>query len=180
MFSLFFFLQEKHFEKNFSRWMSANCAESANKRREFWRETHTPLWPLIGRIIFLISEKTSFAILIGRIVYFTCESHCSLFWLARTHLRMKSYDIAFRWVFLSMYTIGEGKRQNEFAEWHVPWLAEWHNYAECKIWKMAQRNKLNWKACARLCRAFFLAPIWVSNFFAGPLITAGSNQQGRA
>ena len=32
---------------------------------------------------------------------------------------------------------GEGKRQNEFAEWHVAWLAE------CKIWKMAQRNKLN-------------------------------------
>ena len=26
----------------------------------------------------------------------------------------------------------------------------------------------------------FLAPIWVSNFFAGPLITAGLNQQGRA
>ena len=28
---------------------------------------------------------------------------------------------------------GEGKRRNEFAEWHVAWLAEWHNYAECKI-----------------------------------------------
>ena len=27
---------------------------------------------------------------------------------------------------------------------------------------------------------FFLAPIWVSNFFAGPFITAGLNQQGRA
>ena len=51
---------------------------------------------------------------------------------------------------------GEGKRRNEFAEWHVAWLAEWHNYAECKIWKMAQRNKLNWKTCARLCRAFFI------------------------
>ena len=38
---------------------------------------------------------------------------------------------------------GEGKRQNEFVEWHVAWLAEWHNYAECKIWKMTQRNKLN-------------------------------------
>ena len=50
---------------------------------------------------------------------------------------------------------GEGKRRNEFAEWHVAWLAEWHNYAECKIWKLAQRNKLNWKACARHCRAFF-------------------------
>ena len=41
---------------------------------------------------------------------------------------------------------GEGKRRNEFAEWHVPWLAEWHNYAEFNIlsW-MIQRNKLNWK-----------------------------------
>ena len=53
---------------------AANC----NKRREFWRETHTPLWPLIGRIIFLTREKTSFAILIGRIIFFTCENHSSL------------------------------------------------------------------------------------------------------
>ena len=27
--------------------------------------------------------------------------------------------------------------------------------AECNVWKMAQRNKLNRKVCARLCRAFF-------------------------
>ena len=33
--------------------------------------------------------------------------------------------------------------------------------------------------CASLPR-LFLAPIWVSNFFAGPFITAGLNQQGRA
>ena len=33
---------------------------------------------------------------------------------------------------------------------------------------------------ARVCAALFLAPIWVSNFFAGPFITAGLNQQGRA
>ena len=32
-------------------------AASCNKRREFWRETHTPLWLLIGRIIFLSREK---------------------------------------------------------------------------------------------------------------------------
>ena len=50
---------------------------------------------------------------------------------------------------------GKGKRRNEFAKWHVAQLAEWHNYAECKIRKMAQRNELNWKTCARLCRAFF-------------------------
>ena len=50
---------------------------------------------------------------------------------------------------------GEGKRWNEFAKWHVAWLVEWHNYPECKIWKMAQRNILNWKTCARLCYALF-------------------------
>ena len=38
---------------------------------------------------------------------------------------------------------GEGKRRNEFVQWHVAWFAEGHNYAECKIWKFAQRNKLN-------------------------------------
>ena len=43
---------------NFSRWMCANeCAASCNNRREFRRETHTPLWLLIGRIIFLTREK---------------------------------------------------------------------------------------------------------------------------
>ena len=68
-------------------------------------ETHTPLWLLIGRIIFLTREKTSFAILIGRIIFFTCENYRSLLWLARTHLRTKIYDIAFWWVFLSMYII---------------------------------------------------------------------------
>ena len=28
---------------------------------------------------------------------------------------------------------GEGKRRNEFAEWRVAWLTEWHNYAECNM-----------------------------------------------
>ena len=80
-------------------------AASCNKRRQFWRETRTPLWLLIGRIIFLTREKPLFAILIGRIVFFTCENHRSLLWLARTNLRTKIYDIAFWWVFLSMYII---------------------------------------------------------------------------
>ena len=57
--------------------------------------------------------------------------------------------------FLTSLT-GEGKRRNEFAEWHVAWLAERHNLIEeFNLWKMAQRNKLKRKACARLCRAFF-------------------------
>ena len=79
-------------------------AASCNKRLEFWHETHTPLWLLNGRIIFLTREKTSFAILIGRIIFFMCENHRSLLRLARTNLRAKIYDIAFWWVFLSMYS----------------------------------------------------------------------------
>ena len=50
-------------------------------------------------------------------------------------------------------SIGEGKRGNEFAEWYVAWLEEWHSYAECNISRMTQRNKLNWKLRP------FLAPI---------------------
>ena len=80
---------------------SASC----KKRREFLRETHTPLWLLIGRIILLTCEKTSFAILIGRIIFFTCEKHSSLPWLARTHLHIKIYNTTFWWVFLIMYII---------------------------------------------------------------------------
>ena len=53
-------------------------ATSAYKRQEFWRETHTPLWPLIGRIIFLTREKSSYAILIRRIIFFTYEKYRSL------------------------------------------------------------------------------------------------------
>ena len=37
--------------------------------------------------------------------FFTCKNHRSLLWLARTNLRTKIYDIAFWWVFLSMYII---------------------------------------------------------------------------
>ena len=48
----------------------------------------TPLWLLIGRIIF-----------------FTSENHRSLLWLAGTNLRTKIYDVAVWWAFLSMYII---------------------------------------------------------------------------
>ena len=39
------------------------------------------------------------------------------------------------------FLVAKCKRRNEFAEWHVAWLAERYNYAEYKICKMAQRNK---------------------------------------
>ena len=101
-----FFNEKKLFEKNFSPRMCAKrSSASCEKRPEFWRETHTSLWLLIGRIIFLTCEKTSLAILIGRIIFFTCENHSSLLWLAKTHLRIKIYNTTFWSVFLSVYII---------------------------------------------------------------------------
>ena len=58
---------------------------------------------------------------------------------------------------LPSFHSGEGKTRNDFAEWHVAWIAERHNYAEFNSWKMEQRNILNRKACVSLCRAFFVA-----------------------
>ena len=34
---------------------------------------------------------------------------------------------------------GEGKRGNEFAEWHVAWLAERHYYAEFNLCRMTKK-----------------------------------------
>ena len=82
-----FFSEKNSLSKTFLVECVRSGAASCNKRREFWRETHAPLWLLIGRIIFLTREKTSFAILIGRIIFFTCENHRSLLWLARANLR---------------------------------------------------------------------------------------------
>ena len=65
-----FFSEKNSLRKTFLAECVRSGAASCNKRRELWRETHTPLWLLIGRIIFLTREKTSFAILIGRIIFF--------------------------------------------------------------------------------------------------------------
>ena len=70
-----FFSEKNSLSKTFLVKCVRSNAASCNKRREFWRETHTPLWLLIGRVFFLTREKTSFAILIGRIIFFTCENH---------------------------------------------------------------------------------------------------------
>ena len=102
----FTFLTRKKLFENyfFLRMCAKQRSATCKKRREFWRELNTPLWLLIGPIIF-----------------FTCENHSSLLWLARTHLRINIYNTTFWWVFLSMYIIklhtqrrwnlpGEGKR----------------------------------------------------------------------
>ena len=49
---------------------------------------------------------------------------------------------------------GEGKGGNEFAEWHLAWLAEWKMKHAC------------------VSAASFLAPIRRNNRFAGPFIAA--------
>ena len=101
----FTFLMRKTLWVNLSSLNVCEAALQAAIKGGNFCETHTPLWLLIGCIVFLTHEKTSFAILIGHITFFTCENHCLFLWLARTNLCMKDYDIAFWWVFLSMYII---------------------------------------------------------------------------
>jgi len=53
--SLYYAFGEKVFSLNICKAAPKEMAlqaSSAYKRQEFWRETHTPLWPLIGHIIF--------------------------------------------------------------------------------------------------------------------------------
>ena len=48
---------------------------------------------------------------------------------------------------------GEGKRRNEFAEWHVAWLAEWIVMWNVIYAEWPKEVNLNWKGCP------FLVPI---------------------
>ena len=79
------------------------------------------------------------------VLLWVCSLHCtlSLHFTPGLQSAVCSPQSAF---YTDRFFLGEGKRRNEFAEWHVAWLAEWHNYAEFNIrsW-MIQRNKLNWK-----------------------------------
>ena len=52
-----FFSEKNSLSKIFLFECVRSGAASCNKRQEFWRETRTPLWLLIGRIIFLTREK---------------------------------------------------------------------------------------------------------------------------
>ena len=55
-----FFSEKNSLSKTFLVECVRRGAASCNKRREFWHETHTPLWlqVLIERIIFLTRVKT--------------------------------------------------------------------------------------------------------------------------
>ena len=45
----------------------------------------------------------------------------------------------------SLRYFGEAKGRNEITEWHVAWIAERYNYAECNICRITHRNKLKGK-----------------------------------
>ena len=85
-------------------------AARAYRRQEFWRETHIPLWLLIGRIIFLTIEKKDLSRLWldVSIFFFTCEKYRSLLWLARSHLRMKIFHIFSVSISQYLYTLYRG------------------------------------------------------------------------
>ena len=78
---IFYFLPRKKLQEKlrfvvFSRWSSAKQLAKWGRcmlqRSKFWRETRKVLWFLIGS---LTREKTSFAILIGRIIFSTRVKH---------------------------------------------------------------------------------------------------------
>ena len=52
-----FFSQKNSLSKTFLVECLRSGAASCIKRREFWREIHTPLWLLIGRIIFFFFSR---------------------------------------------------------------------------------------------------------------------------
>ena len=66
---------------------------------------------------------------------------------------------------------GEGKRRNDFAEWHVAWLAEWPNYVECNICRMTQRSKF------KLKRVPFFGTNQPANAAAISMLTYNDNQK---
>ena len=117
--------------------MRGHCKLQVHKnRRKFWRETHTPLWLLIGRIIFFTREKISFAILIGRIAFFTCEKHRSLLWLPRTHFHMNlrhSLYIIEHWNFLSSESEATSSQNYRNTAWGLRGVCGPHNLAELGI-----------------------------------------------
>ena len=102
----FTFLARKTLSKTFLVECVRSGAANCNKRRGILaRNSHTSVafdWTYhfshLGKNIVRDSDWTYH-------FFFTCENHRSLLWLARTNLRTKIYDIAFWWVFLSMYII---------------------------------------------------------------------------
>ena len=86
-------------------------AARAYRKQEFWRETHIPLWLLIGLIIFLTIEKKIF-----RDYDWTFQSFFSRVknivrssdWLELWHLRMKIFHIFSVSISQYLYTLCRG------------------------------------------------------------------------
>ena len=140
-----FFSEKNSLSKTFLVECVRSGPASCNKWPQFWHETHTPLWLLIGRITFFTREKTLFAILIGCVIFFTCENHRLLLRLARTNLRTKIYDIAFWWVFLGMYIINT-------CMWHTnnitesTWSTFLHSVTCKRLWMLVLKFILQYFA----------------------------------
>ena len=86
-------------------------------------------------------------------------NHGDSYLLRFTHTSMRVKDGMTEW-------------RNEFAGWHAARLPDWRNYAEFDLWKMAQRKIIEQESMRSSLPRLFLAPIWSSNGFAGPFITA--------
>ena len=105
----FTFLREKLFEKNFSPWMFAKrhckgrCKPQAAIKVGNFGAKLKHFHGFWLHVSFFSHEKNIVRNSYWTYHFFTCENHFSLLWLARAHLPMKTYDIAFWWVFLSMY-----------------------------------------------------------------------------
>ena len=97
------FSEKNSLSKTFLVECVRSCAASCKNRREFWRETHTPLWLLIRRIIFLTREKYRARFWLD--VSFSSRVKTIVRSSARTNLRRKIYDLPFWSVFFSMYII---------------------------------------------------------------------------
>ena len=82
-----------------------------------------------------LNMRTVNVILIGMIMLFTVVSVVRVFLTNPDAKRCRAMNIPFgqNKNKEEKKKNGEGKRRNEFAEWHVAWLAEWHNYAEFNI-----------------------------------------------
>ena len=96
------FLEEKLFEKNFSHCMSAKLQAPINGRNFGTKLTHLcGFWLDVSFFSQVKKHRSRFLLDVS--FFFHMWKPSLLLWLARTHLRMRIYDIAFWWVFLSMY-----------------------------------------------------------------------------
>ena len=95
------------------KWLQSN-SRSKNatlipyeRRGNFARNSPTVMafyWTYQYQFLYMWKTKNPiFSIPIRLVTVLSCEKHCSLLWLARTHFRTKIYDKTFKYVYLSIY-----------------------------------------------------------------------------